>query len=103
MSTVMWVSLGLSMAISICATLYLAVRKTMQMLMADRKYDRIDVDRSDDLDKPGGGTLVFSPRYGNHSSQLVSSRKSTDSGRIMSGILATIIPSPTTAGHHAEK
>jgi hypothetical protein len=103
LSTVMWVSLGLSMAISICATLYLAVRKTMQMLMADRKYDRIDVDRSDDLDKPGGGTLVFSPRYGNHSSQLVSSRKSTDSGRIMSGILATIIPSPTTAGHHAEK
>jgi hypothetical protein len=103
LSTVMWISLGLVMAISICGTLYLAVRKTMQMLMGDRKYDRVDVDqKSADLDKSSSGPLVFSPRYGNPNSQLVSSRKSADSSRIMSGILATIT-SPTTAGHHAEK
>ena len=97
LSTVMWVSLGLLMAVSICGTLYLAVRKTMQMLMADRKYDRVDADWNDDLDRPSGGPLLFPPRYGNHSSNLVSSRKSADI-RIMSGILATIT-SPTTAGH----
>lgn len=81
LSLVLWILLGLVMAVSICGTIALAFKRVMQMLMHRAKYDRGDT--ADRESQP----LVFSPRY---AQTLVSTRKSADS-RLLNSISGGIL------------
>jgi len=81
-TNLVWILLGVAMALSIVATFVLAVRKTMHML-ATAKYDRVDgSDRESQSQSQGHGQLhgavVFSPRFTN------SARRSSTDSRLLS-------------------
>ena len=80
-TNLVWILLGVAMALSIVVTFVLAVRKTMHLIVTT-KYDRVDgSDREIQSQSQGHGQLhgaVFSPRFTN------SARRSSADSRLLS-------------------